>query len=250
MLFVNPRLREERVETQRVNSSSAPDNDEAMFPPTTGAASNTSLFASVLQACSAEAAAAPPAAATTAPVTAATAATAGAPAQPPGISALISAIQNGSLTDTDVTDSTQLSVTTPWGNYTVSSFYYASDDTANQLATLLGGKVVQLPPFGQGGGCTEPLANFIQLPNGQTVNAASLAYYAQGAGCGTGQLAADLTQTINEGAALTNYYQNGGPMPMFPIGYTGPAISGMTYPPGTIAADGTVINPAMGNNNT
>jgi len=115
---------------------------------------------------------------------------------------------------------------------------------------LLGGTVVQLPPFGQGKGSTEPLANFIQLPNGQTVNAACLAYYAQGAGCGTGQLAADLTQTINEGAAMTNYYQNGGAMPLFPIGYTGPAISGMTYPAGTVAADGTVINPAMGTTST
>jgi hypothetical protein len=171
------------------------------------------------------------------------------PAQP-GIAALIAAIQNGSLTATNVTDTTQLSTTTPWGTYTVSNFYYASDDTANQLATLLGGTVVQLPPFGLTKNCTEPLANFIQLPNGQTVNAASLAYYAQGAGCGTGQLAADLTQTINEGAALTNYYQFGGPMPMFPIGYTGPAITGMTYPAGTVAADGTVINPAMGSYST
>lgn len=168
----------------------------------------------------------------------------------PGISALITAIQNGSFTATNVTDPTQLTVTTPWGNYAVSSFYYASDDTANQLATLLGGTVVQLPPFGQTKNCVEPLANFIQLPNGQTVNAASLALYAQGAGCGTGQLAADLTQTINEGAALTNYYQYGGPMPMFQVGYTGPAITGMTYPAGTVAADGTVINPAMGSYST
>jgi len=172
-----------------------------------------------------------------------------APAQT-GISALITAIQNGTLTDTNVTDPTKLTESTSWGNYTVSNFYYASDDTANQLAQLLGGTVVQLPPFGLSNGCTEPLANFIQLPNGQTVNAASLAYYARGAGCGTGQLAADLTQTINEGAALTNYYQFGGPMPMFQIGYTGPAITGMTYPAGTVAANGTVINPAMGYTST
>jgi hypothetical protein len=44
---------------------------------------------------------------------------------------------------------------------------------------------------------------------------------------------------------MTNFYQNGGPMPSFSIGYTGPAIAGMTYPDGTLGAGGTVINPAM-----
>jgi hypothetical protein len=157
---------------------------------------------------------------------------------------------NGSFAASNITDPSQLTEATPFGNFTLSNFYYASDDTANQLAQLLGGKVVQMPPFGQTTGFTEPSANFIQLPNGQTVNAAALAYYAQCGGYGAAQLTADLTQTINEGAAMTNYYQNGGPMPSFPIGYTGPAITGMTYPPGTIAADGTVINPGMGNSNT
>ena len=157
---------------------------------------------------------------------------------------------NGTFTPTNVTASADLKEVTPWGTDTLSNFYYASDATANQLAQLLGGKVVQMPAFGQATGYTEPLANFIQLPNGQTVNAAALAYYAQCGVEGPGQLTADLTQTINEGSAMTNFYQNGGPMPSFPIGYTGPAISGMTYPAGTVAADGTVINPAMGKINT
>jgi hypothetical protein len=34
-------------------------------------------------------------------------------------------------------------------------------------------------------------------------------------------------------------------LPSFPTGYVGPPISGMTYPPGAIGADGMVINPAM-----
>jgi hypothetical protein len=157
---------------------------------------------------------------------------------------------NGTFTATNVTDPTQLTRVTPSGSVTLSNFYYASNDTANQLAQLLGGKVVQMPPFGQATGVSEPLANFIQLPNGQTVNAAALAYYGRCGSEGAGQLTADLTQTINEGAAMTNYYQNGGPMPTFVLGYTGPAISGMTYPAGTVAADGTVINPAMQNSYT
>jgi hypothetical protein len=163
---------------------------------------------------------------------------------------LVGAIMNGSFTPANITDQSQLTEATPWGNSTVSNFYYASNDTANQLAQLLGGQVVQLPPFGTTSGCTEPLANFIQLPNGQTVNAAALAYYGRCGVAGAAQLTADLTQTINEGAAMTNFYQNGGPMPTFALGYTGPAISGMTYPPGTVAADGTVINPALQNDNT
>jgi len=188
-----------------------------------------------------------PAAATATPA-AAPATAAAAPAQP-GISALVSAIMNGSFQATNVTDPAKLTQVTPWGNSTLSNFYYASDDTANQLAQLLGGKVVQMPAFGQATGFTEPLANFIQLPNGQTVNAGALAYYGH-CGVGAAQLTADLTQTINEGSALTNFYQNGGPMPSFALGYTGPAISGMTYPAGTVAADGTVINPAMQNSKT
>ena len=88
-------------------------------------------------------------------------------------------------------------------------------------------------------------ANFIQLPNGQTINAADIAYYSRSGVSSPAQLTADLTQTINEGAAWTNYYKNGGTMPTFSMGYVGPPISGMTYPPGTVGADGNVINPAM-----
>jgi len=83
------------------------------------------------------------------------------------------------------------------------------------------------------------------LPNGQTCNAAGLAYYASCGPEGAAQLTADLTQTINQGAAWSNYYANGGSMPSFATGYVGPPISGMTYPPGSIGADGNVINPAM-----
>jgi hypothetical protein len=125
------------------------------------------------------------------------------------------------------------------------SIVYLSDDSANQMAQLLGGKVVQMPPFGQVSGGNEPPANFIQLPNGQTFNAADVAYYSRCNMVGSAQLTADLTGTINAGAAWNNYYKNGGALPSFTIGYIGPAIAGMTYPAGTIAADGTVINPAM-----
>lgn len=124
-------------------------------------------------------------------------------------------------------------------------FFYASDQTAAQLAQLLGGKVVQMPAFGQDQGWSEPNANFIQLPNGQTFNAADVAYYAKCGVSSPAQLYADITQTINQGAAWTNYYKYGGQIPSFPTGFVGPPISGMTYPPGMVAADGTVINPAM-----
>jgi hypothetical protein len=129
---------------------------------------------------------------------------------------------------------------------------YASDQTAQQLATLLGGKVVQKVPFASSNWATEPKANFIQLPSGQTVNAADLAYYAK-VGCSSVyQLAADLTQEINQGGAITNYndqmvaFLSGhgsfpDDMPMFQPGEIGPPIAGMTYPPGTLAADGSVI---------
>jgi hypothetical protein len=152
---------------------------------------------------------------------------------------------NGSFKATYVTDPSQLKETTPAGTDTMPNFYYASDHTANQLASLLGGTVVQRPAFGQDSGWNEPLANFIQLPNGQTFNAADLAYYAKCGSVGPAQLTADLTQTINEGAAWTSYYTNGGQMPTFPTGYVGQPISGMTYPPGSIGTDGNVINPAM-----
>jgi hypothetical protein len=110
----------------------------------------------------------------------------------PGIQALISAIMNGSFKPTYVTDPSQLQETTPVGTDTMPSFYYASDATANQLASLLGGTVVQRPAFGQEAGWTEPLANFIQLPDGQTFNAADIAYYANCGSEGPAQLTADL----------------------------------------------------------
>jgi hypothetical protein len=152
---------------------------------------------------------------------------------------------NGTLVATQVTDPTKLTEVSPLRTTQMPSFYYASDQTANQLAQILGGKVVQMPAFGQSKGWIEPQANFIQLQNGQTVNAADLAYYAKCGNQGVQQLTADLTACINEGAAATNYYQHGGIIPTFDVGYTGAAIVGQQYPAGTVAADGTVINPAM-----
>jgi hypothetical protein len=151
---------------------------------------------------------------------------------------------NGTLQTGNVTDPTKLQETSPFGPATLSSAYYASNQTASELAQLLGGKVVQMPAFGQAAGWTEPAANFIQLSDGQTVNAASLASYAGDGEVGAAQLTADLTQDINEGSAWTNYYQNGGPAPSFSTGYVGPEIAGMAYPSGTVAGDGTVINPS------
>jgi len=162
----------------------------------------------------------------------------------PGVGALVTAIMNGSFQTTYVTNPAQLQETTFGGTATMPSFYYASDQTAAQLASLLGGKVVQLPPFGQQGG-SEAEANFIQLPNGQTFNAADVAYYASAGSEGGAQLTADITSTINQGSAWTHYYQQGGSMPSFEMGYVGPPITGMTYPAGMIGADGNVINPAM-----
>jgi len=163
----------------------------------------------------------------------------------PGVEALVDAIMNGSFQATYVTDPSQLQETTPMGSDTMPSSQYASDQTAAQLAQLLGGTVVQRPAFGQVEGWNEPLANFIQLPNGQTFNAADLAYYANCGDEGAPQLTADITSTINEGSAWTNYYQYGGSMPVFPEGYVGPPISGMTYSASMIGADGNVINPAV-----
>jgi hypothetical protein len=167
------------------------------------------------------------------------------PLQTPGIQALVSAIMNGSFQATYVTDPSQLQETTPVGTDHMPNFYYASDATANQLASLLGGTVVQRTAFGQDKGWNEPLANFIQLPTGQTFNAADVAYYTKCGPVGPAQLTADLTQTINEGSAWSNYYLSGGPMPSFAPGYVGPPIGGMTYPANMIGSDGNVINPAM-----
>jgi hypothetical protein len=138
---------------------------------------------------------------------------------------------------------------------TYSSPGYASDQTAQQLATLLGGTVVQKVPFASCyAATTEAKANFIQLPSGQAVNAADLAYYARCGGGGVQQLAADLTQEINQGGTITAYndqmvaFLSGtgnypGAGPAFDASAIGPPIAGMTYPPGTLATDGSVINP-------
>jgi hypothetical protein len=163
----------------------------------------------------------------------------------PGVEALVTAIMNGALQPTYVTSASQLQQTNPAGIDYMPSFYFASDQTASQIAGLLGGTVVQMPPFGSEQGWSEPLANFIQLPGGQQVNAADLAYYASAGSEGAAQLTADITSTINTGAAWNNYYQNGGSMPIFAEGYVGPPIAGMTYPAGMIGSDGNVINPAM-----
>jgi hypothetical protein len=165
-------------------------------------------------------------------------------AQQPGIEALVNSIVNGTFQATYVTDPTRLEETSPLGTETMPSFYYASDQTANQMAQLLGGTVVQVQPFGQDKGFTEPYANYIQLPNGQTFNAADVAYFARNARSGSAQLTSDITATINIGSAWTNWYKNGGAFPVFPGGYVGPPISGMTYPDGSIGADGNVINPS------
>jgi hypothetical protein len=157
---------------------------------------------------------------------------------------------DGTFSGTYVTDPSQLQETGPAGTDTMPNFYYASDQTAAQMAQLLGGKVVQMPAFGQDQGWTEPNANFIELPNGQTFNAADVAYYSRCGAVGAAQLTADITQTINDGAAWSNYYKNGGALPSFAIGYIGPPISGMAYAAGSIGADGNVINPAMQSSGT
>jgi hypothetical protein len=153
---------------------------------------------------------------------------------------------NGSFQPSYESSPSQLQEITPAGTDYMPSFYYASDQTATQMAQLLGGSVVKMPPFGQDKGWSEPLANFIQLPNGQTFNAADVAYYAKAGSVGASQLTADITSTINQGSAWTQYYQSGGgQMPTFASGYVGPPISGMTYPASMIGADGNVINPAL-----
>jgi hypothetical protein len=213
----------------------------------TNTVSPTSIFgaASVTSVGAAAATSSATATATTSASAAAAPTDTAAAAQPPGIQALVSAIMSGSFKPTYITDPSQLQETTPVGTDTMPNFYYASDATANQLASLLGGTVIQRTPFGQDQGWNEPLANFIQLPNGQTFNAADIAYYANCGSEGGAQLTADITATINEGSAWTNYYANGGQMPIFATGYVGPPIAGMTYPAGSIGADGNVVNPAM-----
>jgi hypothetical protein len=187
--------------------------------------------------------------ATTAAATVEAAATPTTPAAvtvtPPGVGALVTAIMNGSFQPTYVTNPAKLQEITPAGTDYMPNFYYASDQTAAQLAQLLGGTVVQKPAFGQDAGWSEPNANFIQLPNGQSFNAADVAYYAKTGSVGANQLTSDITAAINQGSAWTNYYQQGGAMPTFAMGYVGPPISGSTYSAGMIGADGNVINAAM-----
>jgi hypothetical protein len=230
-----------RVATgQPAPSASAMKPTFLASPTATGTSSFASLFSTII---SAPAAAPTTAVSTTAPAAAAPAA---APAvQAPGIQAFVSAIINGTFQASYVTDPTQLKETTPIGTDTMPNVYYASDQTASQMAQLLGGKVVRMPAFGQDAGWTEPDANFIQLPNGQTFNAADVAYYAMHGVPGSAQLTADITGAINAGSAWSNWYKSGGPLPSFPTGYIGPPISGMDYPAGSIGADGNVINPAM-----
>jgi hypothetical protein len=162
---------------------------------------------------------------------------------------------NGSFQPAYVTDPAALAQAAPWGSCCAPSTFYLSDASAQQLAQLLGGTVVQKQPFPTTTGWHMPLANFIHLPSGQTVNAADLAYYARCGYVGAGQLAADLTQEINQGGAISSYYDAlqafynaQGPMPeapMFQPGDIGPAIQGMSYPDGTLDASGNVINPAF-----
>lgn len=186
---------------------------------------------------------------TTATTTPAAAAVATAPAATtvanPGVGALVTAIMNGSFQPTYVSDPAKLQEINPAGTSYMPNFYYASDQTATQLAQLLGGTVVQRPAFGQDTGWSEPNANFIQLPSGQTFNAADIAYYAKGGSVGSAQLTADITSAINQGSAWSNYYQQGGQMPTFAMGYVGPPIAGSTYASNMIDASGNVINPAM-----
>jgi hypothetical protein len=217
----------------------------------TNTVSPTSIFGGGASVTTVAAAAANSSAAATSGSAAMAPAAAAAPAQSPGIGALVSAIMNGSFQPTYVTDPSQLQETTSVGTTdTMPNFYYASDATAKQLASLLGGTVVQRTAFGQDQGWSEPLANFIQLPNGQTFNAADIAYYARCGSQGSAQLTADLTGAINEGSAWTNYYTNGGSMPTFPTGYVGPPITGMAYPVSSIGGDGNVVNPALQGTNT
>ncbi|MBZ5726416.1 MAG: hypothetical protein LAP87_15625 [Acidobacteriia bacterium] len=197
----------------------------------------------------------PAATAATTPTTATPATTAAPTAYPVGIAALVHAMMNGTFQASYVTDPSQLVEKTPYGSYQAGSMSYASDETANQLAQLLGGTVVKRQAFPIAQGWQAPLANFIKLPGGQLVNAGDLASYARCAGYGVQQLTADLTQEINQGSAITKLYdyeqaywsgQPTGDPPdtAFQIGDPGPAIAGMVYPAGTLAADGSVINPA------
>jgi len=232
----------------RTPGETAPATRAPAIPAATAQATATTAAAPTPTAAAATTPTTPPAAPTTATAapTATTASTATTTATTtPGVEALVTAIMNGSFKPTYVTSASQLTETYPGGTDTMPNFYYASDQTAAQLAQLLGGTVVKQTPFGQDEGWSVPDANFIELPSGQTFNAASVAYYANTGSEGAAQLTADITSTINQGSAWATYYQQGGQMPSFSAGYVGPPIAGMTYPSGSIGSDGNVINPAM-----
>jgi hypothetical protein len=102
----------------------------------------------------------------------------------PGVGALVTAIMNGSFQPTYVTDQSQLQETTPVGtDYHAEFLLRLRSDGRTAGVSYWAATVVKQTPFGQDQGWTEPLANFIELPNGQTFNAADVAYYAN-AGCG------------------------------------------------------------------
>jgi hypothetical protein len=232
-------------------SSAAPTSssggfDTAIATATAKVVENNAASSSASGTATASATATQTSAADTVAATDTTAATTTTPAaSDPGVETLVTAIMNGSFQPT-YADPSQLQETTPVGTDTMPNFYYASDQTAAQLASLLGGTVVKMPAFGQDAGWSEPTANFIQLPNGQTFNAADVAYYANAGSEGSAQLTADITATINQGSAWTKYYQGDTTtIPSFAEGYVGPPISGMTYPASMIGSDGNVINPAM-----
>jgi hypothetical protein len=132
----------------------------------------------------------------------------------PGVEALVTAIMNGSFQPTYVTDPSQLQETTPAGTDTMPNFYYASDQTAAQLASLLGGTVVQMPPFGQDKGWSRtewPISS--SCPTARRSMPRMWPTYANAGSEGAAQLTADITATINQGSAWTKYYQSGGQMP-------------------------------------
>jgi len=164
---------------------------------------------------------------------------------PGGLLAYIAAIQAGSFKPINVSMAPggPLSVVTPWGTFIVSNFMYLSDASSEELASLLGGKVVKQNPSGQNAPWM-PIANYIQLSDGSIANAAALSYYANyGKGQSATQLAFNITQTFNQNTAIV---QNGGNAVMFPLGWAGPEISALgAYPPGQVLDSvGNLVNPA------
>ena len=159
-------------------STPADSSDQYNFAELFGQASNQQKYVTkAAPGSTAAGAAAALASASAAAATSASTATPSSNTSTPGIEALVSAIMKGTFKSSNVTDPSQLQETTPAGTDTMPNFYYADNQTASELANLLGGSVVQMPAFGQDKGWTEPNANFIELPNGQTFNAADVAYY-------------------------------------------------------------------------